>query len=59
MRRDQQDIARRGVLVSAEPPADSSDALRKAAEPDVRRWAAAMGADGATILADYRRAIGF
>jgi len=57
--RDQQDAAGRGVLVSAEPPADLMTALRTVAEPDVRRWAAAMGADGATLLADYRRALGF
>ena len=59
VRRDQQEVASRGVLVSAEPPADLVTALREAAEPDVRRWAAAMGAEGATLLADYRRAIGF
>jgi TRAP-type C4-dicarboxylate transport system substrate-binding protein len=59
LRRDQQEIASRGVVVSAEPPADLVSALRKAAEPNVQRWAAAMGADGATILADYRRALGF
>jgi hypothetical protein len=59
VRRDRQDVANRGVLVTAEPPADVIAALRKAAEPDVRRWADAMGAEGATVLADYRRAIGF
>lgn len=59
VQRDQQETAGRGVLVSAEPPADLVTALRTAAEPTVRRWAAAMGADGATILADYRRALGF
>jgi TRAP-type C4-dicarboxylate transport system substrate-binding protein len=59
VRRDQEETAGRGVLVSAEPPADLVMALRKAAEPDVQRWAAAVGADGATILADYRRALGF
>jgi TRAP-type C4-dicarboxylate transport system substrate-binding protein len=57
--RDQQETASRGVLVSAEPSANLVTALRKAAEPNVRRWAAAMGADGTTILADYRRALGF
>ncbi|HTE38889.1 MAG TPA: hypothetical protein VK630_20310, partial [Reyranella sp.] len=57
--RDQQEAARRGVVVTVEPPADLVTALRKAAEPDVRRWAAAMGADGVTILADYRRTLGF
>lgn len=59
VRRDHQDIAARGVLVAAESPADVVTALRKAAEPDARRWAATAGADGETILADYRRAIGF
>ena len=59
VRRDQQEIANRGVLVIAEPPADVLAALREAAEPDVRRWTDAMGAEGATVLADYRRAIGF
>jgi hypothetical protein len=59
VRRDQQEIAARGVLVSAEPPTDVMAALRQAAEPEIRRWAAALGDDGATILADYRRAIGF
>lgn len=58
VRRDRQDIARRGALVS-DPPADLLAALRTAAEPDVRRWVAGMGAEGATLLADYRRAIGF
>ena len=57
--RDHREIAAKGVLVSAQPPADLLAALRAAAEPDVRRWAAAMGADGATLLADYRHAIGF
>jgi TRAP-type C4-dicarboxylate transport system substrate-binding protein len=63
VRRDQQEIARRGVLVSSAPPAGLRAALHEAAEPDVQRWAAAMdamgGAAGATLLADYRRAIGF
>jgi hypothetical protein len=59
VRRDRQDIANRGVLVSAEPPADVVVALRKAAEPDVGRWTAAMGAEGSVLLADYRHAIGF
>ena len=55
---DQQDIAARGVKVTGEPPADVLAALRTAAEPEIQRWAQAMGADGATILAEYRRAIG-
>lgn len=59
VRRDRQDIARRGVLVSEEPPADLVRALRTAAEPDVRRWVASLGPDGATLLGDYRRVIGF
>jgi TRAP-type transport system periplasmic protein len=57
--RDRQDIAKRGVLVYAEPPADVLAALRTAAEPDVRRWVASMGAEGAALLADYRHVIGF
>lgn len=42
-----------------ELPAHLVAALRKAAEPEVERWAAAMGTDGATTVADYRRAPGF
>ena len=56
---DQQEIARRGVVVSAQPPEDLLTALREAAEPEVRAWAEATGAEGETLLADYRRAIGF
>jgi hypothetical protein len=63
MRRDQQAVARQGVVVSAAPPADLLGALHAAAELDVRRWVDAMeargGPEGATVLADYRRAIGF
>jgi hypothetical protein len=59
VRRDREEIAARGVLVSADAPSDVLMALRQAAEPDIRRWTAAMGEDGATIVADYRRAIGF
>jgi hypothetical protein len=59
VRRDREEIARRGVLVADAPPADVVAALRQAAEPDVRRWTAALGDEGATLLADYRRAIGF
>jgi ribosomal protein L34 len=33
-------------------------ALREAAEPDIQAWARSVGADGSTILADYRRAVG-
>jgi len=57
--RDHREIAAKGVLVSAQPPADILAALREAAEPDVRRWAASMGEEGGTLLADYRHAIGF
>lgn len=59
VRRDRQETASHGVLVSAEPPADLVSALRRAAEPAVQCWSAAMGDDGAAILADYRRALGF
>jgi TRAP-type C4-dicarboxylate transport system substrate-binding protein len=57
--RDQQEAARHGVVVSDAPPADLLAALHEAAEPDVLRWADAVGPEGKTILADYRRAIGF
>jgi len=59
VRRDRQHIATRGVLVSAEPPADLVRALRTAAEPDVHRFVATLGAEGAALLSDYRRVIGF
>lgn len=59
VRRDRHEIARRGVLVTAEPPADVLTALRRAAEPDIRCWADSMGAAGPALLADYRRAVGF
>ena len=55
---DRQDIAARGVLVAAQPPADVLAELRTAAEPDIQSWAHSMGADVASILAEYRRAIG-
>jgi hypothetical protein len=58
VQRDQQEAASRGVLVAAEPPPDLMAALRGAAEPTVQRWAGATGAEGATLLADYRRALG-
>ena len=58
LRREHQDTAARGVLVTTQPPADVLAALRTAAEPEIQRWAQSMGADGATILAEYRRAIG-
>ena len=56
--RCQQEIAGRGVRVVAQPPVDLLAALREAAEPDIQAWAHSVGADGGTILADYRRAIG-
>jgi len=56
--RRQQEIAARGVRVSAQPPGDVIAALREAAEPDIQSWAQSVGADGAAILAEYRRAIG-
>ncbi|HSH99267.1 MAG TPA: hypothetical protein VLA02_01600 [Reyranella sp.] len=56
--RDQQEIAARGVLVAAEPPGDLVADLRKAAEPDIQRWADSLGADGASILIEHRRTIG-
>ena len=56
--RRQQEIAARGVQVLAQPPVDVIAALREAAEPDIQAWARSVGADGGTILADYRRAIG-
>ena len=56
--RIQQEIAARGVRVFAQPPVDVVAALREAAEEDIRAWAGSVGADGGTILADYRRAVG-
>jgi TRAP-type C4-dicarboxylate transport system substrate-binding protein len=53
-----QQIAERGVRVSAQPPADVVAALRKAAEPDIQSWVQSVGGDGAAILTEYRRAIG-
>jgi len=58
LRRNHQDIIARKVSVAAQPPADVLATLRMAAEPDIQTWAQSMGADGPTILADYRRAIG-
>jgi TRAP-type C4-dicarboxylate transport system substrate-binding protein len=58
LRRNHQDIAARGVSLAAQPSADVLAALRVAAEPDIQSWAHSMGADGTTLLADYRRAIG-
>lgn len=58
LQRNHQDIAARGVSFAAQPSADVLASLRKAAEPDIQSWAYAMGADGETILADYRRVVG-
>jgi TRAP-type C4-dicarboxylate transport system substrate-binding protein len=58
LQRNHQDIAARGVSGAAQPPADVLASLREAAEPDIQTWVHSMGADGATILADYRRAVG-
>jgi TRAP-type C4-dicarboxylate transport system substrate-binding protein len=55
--RDHQEIAARGVPVASQPPSDVTDALRRAAEPDIQSWAEAVDEEGATILTDYRRAI--
>jgi TRAP-type C4-dicarboxylate transport system substrate-binding protein len=57
MHRNHQDIAARGVSITAQPPPDVMATLRMAAEPDIQSWAKSMGADGTTILANYRRAI--
>ena len=57
LRRNFQDFAIRGVVAS-QPPADVLATLRQAAEPDIQSWVQSMGADGLTILTDYRRAIG-
>jgi len=58
VKRDQQALAARGVVVAEQPSADVLAALRKAAQPDVLSWAQTMGADGMAILSDYHRAIG-
>lgn len=55
---DHQVIAARGVPAAGHPPADVLVTLRAAAEPDIQSWANLLGTDGATILTDYRRAIG-
>ncbi|MBS0524835.1 MAG: hypothetical protein JSS04_14500 [Proteobacteria bacterium] len=46
VRRDRQEIASRGVLVSTAPPADLVAALHEAADPDIRRWTDAMDSEG-------------
>ena len=56
--RRRQEIAARGVQVLAQPPVEVIAALREAAEPDIQAWVQTVGADGRTILADYRRAVG-
>ena len=55
--RDHQEVANRGVTVLA-PPDDVLALLRTAARPDIENWTQSVGADGATILAEYRRAVG-
>jgi TRAP-type C4-dicarboxylate transport system substrate-binding protein len=55
---DHDDMAAEGVSVVSVPPKDLMDALRSAAEPDIQDWARSAGADGAAIIASYRRAIG-
>lgn len=56
--REQKEIAGWGCTVTPVPPRALVAALREAAEPDIARWAEQVGADGQTLLADYRRAIG-
>lgn len=55
---EQQDIAAQGVVISEQPSADLLATLRVAAEPDIADWVRTMGADGAALLAEYRRVIG-
>lgn len=55
--RDHQEVANRGVTVLA-PPDDVLALLRTAARPDIESWVQSVGADGAAILAEYRRAVG-
>ena len=57
LHRNHQDIVAQGVSVAV-PASDVLAALRTAAEPDIQSWVQSMGADGTTILADFRRAIG-
>ncbi len=56
--RDCDDIAARGVTIDAQAPADVLAALRAAAEPAIQSWARSVGADGPTIIADYRHTVG-
>jgi TRAP-type C4-dicarboxylate transport system substrate-binding protein len=58
LQRNHQDIAARGISIAEQPPTDVLASLREAAEPDIQIWAHAMGVDGATILAAYRRTVG-
>ena len=58
MLQEHRDIEKRGVKVIAQPPSTLLDALREAAEPDIRAWADSVGVEGNAILAEYRRAIG-
>jgi TRAP-type transport system periplasmic protein len=55
---EHRNIEKRGVKVIAQPPGPLIDALREAAEPNIREWADAVGVEGNAILAEYRRAIG-
>jgi TRAP-type C4-dicarboxylate transport system substrate-binding protein len=55
---DHREIAAQGVPVSAQAPADVMAALRSGADPEIRSWAKALGQDAASILANYRRAMG-
>ena len=51
-------MARRSVVVTAQPPADLVAALRVAAQPDIEDWVRSVGPDATAILAEYRRAVG-
>jgi hypothetical protein len=55
---DHDDAAAAGVTIVTEPPKALVEALRTAAEPDIRSWMTSAGDDGAKIIADYRHAIG-
>jgi TRAP-type C4-dicarboxylate transport system substrate-binding protein len=55
---EHRDVEKLGVKVIAQPPGTLLDALREAAEPDIRAWADSVGVEGNAILAEYRRAIG-
>ena len=57
LHRNHQDATRRGVSLIA-PGSDVLTALRIAAAPDIQAWVESMGADGSTILSQFRRAVG-